>query len=313
MKKIFSFIAAILMCLTLLPLLIVPASAENDYAGWSGDPSKSMVHDDYGIFDDNKEKLQELNDLAVQYSEKLEMNICVYIAGPDKKNLSDNSVRILCDDDYDEIYGENTDGVFYYMDLSGKSPAYDYISTSGKCYLLYQKHIDSIFSRLDNYLPPSTAASYDPYKDNIAKAVETFFEQLDYYNSNSSAGGLTYYYDSEHGKYIYYKNGDVVIDSKLPPAIRLRKLIVSILSGVLVAFVAYLIGKSKYKFKRSENPGVYVSKEQTVFDIKQDNFLRTNTSRSYISSSSGSSGGSRSHSGGGHSHGGSHGGGGHHR
>lgn len=266
------------------------------------DVSLSGLFDGYDFFDESEE--QALTQLIQSKAEQLDMNIYVFIAGAEQRRRSDYDTECFADDKYDEMFGEDTDGVFYFMDFSGRKPAYDYISTSGKAVLFYQSHIQDIFSNLNKVLPSSSHSDFKEYKDDISQAVQIFLTGLERYAGNTSG----YYYDTSSGKYFYYKNDKLMITKKPPLQRRLIPLAVALPSGFVVAVIFYFVTKSKYKFKKSENPATYVSQEKTVFTLKNDIYIRTHTTKTKIET--GSSGGS---GGGGHSHSGGHGGGGSHR
>lgn len=303
-KRFLSLMASAIICLCLVPCLTANASSKNNYAGWDGDWQASMLVDNEygssGLFSD--EYREDLTEEIQQYSKDLEMNIVVYIGGTYR---SDSETKPFCDDYYDSAYGNDTDGIMYYIDLSGKSPAYDYISTAGKCILLYEKNREDIFNYLDNYLPASgqTIEEYDIYQ-----AVKAFLSELKYYY-NQDHSKFEYYHDTSKGTYIYYKDGELQITTEKPLVLKLRILIVCSVIGFLTALITYLVSKSHYKFKNKTNPSVYLSSEAVRFNEKSDLLIRTYVTKHKIQSSSGG-GGSRG--GGGHS-GGSHGGGGHHR
>lgn len=307
MRRIISVAAAVFLSLMLLPVFSLRAEASDNYSqGWSGDASASKIIDDYGLFTDDPDTFEMLTEEVQSEAEKLEMNICIFLAGPDYISMTDSGAVIFADDSYDETYGEDTDGVFYYLDLSGKSPACDHISTSGKAVLAYQSSIDSIFSFLDNYLP---ASGQEIYASDISSAIQAFLRCLEDYRKEP--GGLNYYYDDSSGKYFYYKDGQLYVSKKRPPAMELKYGAASVVAGLVVALIIYLIVKRKYRFKSAADSGVYISKEKTRYFQNEDTFIREHTSRTRIESSSG---GSRSGGGGGgHSFSGGHGGGSHHR
>lgn len=188
--------------------------------------------------------------------------------------------------------------------MSGRSPAYDYISTSGKAVLLYQKNTDNIFSQLDNYLP---ASGQTVYSEDIENAIEEFLNLLKRY-SNKIPSSMEYYYDESSGKYMFMKNGEFLVSRNKPITYNLFFMGICIIIGLVTTVIVYFVTKHRYKFKKSQNSMVYVKNEKTVFNKNIDMFIRTYTTKHKIetSSSSGSRGG------GGHS-GGGHGGGGHHR
>ena len=273
--------------------------------GFDGDISGSCVIDSTGMFTDDRDILNELDSLTKEYSDKLDMNICIYLS--DQWYNSDNAVQIFCDDAYDEIYGEDTDGVFYMIDLSGSSPARDCISTSGKAVLLYEKELDGIFERINTHLPTGGNTAYP---DDIDGAAREFLSQLERYG-NKKPGIFSSYHDKSSGKYFYYKGGEFIVSTKRPPVTNLLMLLITAVIGTVTGGITYFSIKSKYKFKTSTNPGVYVSHEESNLTEKSDTFIRSYVTKHKIETSSGSGGGSRS--GGGHSHSGGHGGGVHHR
>ena len=302
MKRLVSLIMTAILCVCMVPLLTGCSEPQNDYAGWDGNCQDSVLIDDRDLFTESQR--QELDDMIQQKSKELEMNILIYVNGTYR---SDAATKPFCDDTYDEWFGKDTDGLMYYLDLSGKVPAYDYISTAGKAILLYEKNRESIFSHMDNYLP---ASGQEIEPDQIYRAVEEFLSQLSVYSRSGSHP--SYYHDKVKDTYIYYKNGELYITHKKPLIIWVRIWIVSIIIGLLTALITFLASKGKYTFKAKTNPSIYLSKDTVNFTQRNDQHIRTYQSRTRISSSSSGGGGHRS-GGGSHHSGGSHGGGGHHR
>lgn len=303
-KRILSLFAAVILCVAVLPINVTNTYAAKNYAkGFDGDTSKSIILDNSGIFSSHASLFDELDWLVKEYSEKLQMNIFIYVSGT---YISDEGTEIYADDTYDEWFGEDTDGVFYYLDLSGKRPAYDYISTSGRAVLAYEQNINSIFRALDAYLP---ASGETVYVEDIYEAIKAFLMELEYYSSDD---GMKYYHDSSSGKYIYYSKGELKITKIKPPFLLVQIAVVGIIIGALVAVICYFVIKSKYKFKGSCDAQVYLSHQNTRYAENSDALIKTYVTKSKIESSSSGSGRSGG-GGGGHSHSGGHGGGGHHR
>lgn len=303
MKKVLIILFTVF---ALLPMTATTAFAKNLHKTEQIDPSESLIDDNYGFFDDDM--LEGLTGLVQEKAEQLDMNIYIYIAGSDCRGYSDYKTECFADDSYDEIYGEDTDGVFYFMDFSGKKPAYDYISTSGKAVLMYEDDIQSIHDACQSIMPPSSVEDYSEYTDDVASAVGQFLTQLDYYYKEKPSG---YYHDESSDKYFYYKGSDLQVTYSPPLSLRMRPLIVAVPVGIIVAFIFYFATKNKYKFKTSANPVNYVSHGDTQFTRKEDRFIRTYTTKTKIEHDSGGS--SSSGGGGGHSSSGGHGGGGSHR
>lgn len=235
------------------------------------------------------------------------MNLIVFLAGTKR---SDDATIVFADDSYDEIFGENTNGIFYYMDTSGGYGLYDVLSTSGTAVFNYGKHKYDILDAVAAYLP----ASGEPvYESDITYAVKYYLDVLDRYK-NDKTGFFDYDYDNNSDTYAYYQNGKYTVSKHKPWFMYLENFLHSIGIGTIIAVIIYFVNKRAYTFKVSADPKIYVANKQTVFRIKNDIFLRTDTSRSRISSSSSSSRSHSSHhSSSHHSHSGHHSSGGRHR
>ena len=307
MKKKLMFIlpAVSLLLAGLVVFNLFIRKPKNIAKGYDPDESVSTVIDDAGIFDDDEDTLDKLNELAEDYSEKLEMNIIVYLSG--SSLYEERDTEIFCDDYYDTLCGKNTDGILYFMDLSGVSSPLDWISTSGKAVLLYQKNLNTIFKTLDNYLP---ASGKEIFADDIESAVKEFFRQIEKYEKKKP-GFFSKYHDKDEDIYFYYKGGEFIVSEGKPASSSIIILLISAAVGAIVGIIAYFSIKSKYKFKNSANPSVYISQEESRLTEQSDTFIRSYVTKRKIETSSG--GGGIGRSGGGRSGGGGHGGGGHRR
>ena len=94
------------------------------------DPDVCAVYDDAVVL--TAEEEQELDDRIRETAEKIDMNVAVFLSGTrvDRADTRDTAA-----DYYIELFGKKSDGVFYYMDLSGDGDTsyapYDYIYTRG--------------------------------------------------------------------------------------------------------------------------------------------------------------------------------------
>ncbi|MCR5762739.1 MAG: hypothetical protein K6G00_05070 [Treponema sp.] len=281
----------------------------HNYAnGFDGDLSNSFFEEEQceePFF--SEEDTQEIIDAVREMAQKLQMNILIYVR---RTPLDDYDTESLSDEVYDEICGIDTDGVFYFLDMTGESPAYDYISTSGKAVPYYQEEIDNIFYRLDNYLPSSSDVSlngYEPYRENIKEGIFAFLDALEHYASENK--DTTYCYRSHStGRYVFINNGTLYVTDSRPPEHKFYLIIAGLIFGCIVAACVNSSIRKKYRFTDSIDSAAYVSQERSSLTDISDNFIREYTTKRYNPPSSSSSGGR-----GGHSSGGSHGGGGHHR
>ncbi len=299
MKKFFRLLSALIVAVVALSCCSCSYVADSA-KGFNEDNLKyCRVIDDKGIF--SEEEVEELSELVRETAEKVDMHLVIFISGA---FLGEYATPDFAGDLYEEIFGEDSDGALYYMDLGEGSYAYDHISTHGKGILMYDPHIDPMFDVIYNYLP-STGETI--YADDIYTAVEKICGQFEKYGTGDP-GMFSYSYDDYTDKYIFFRDGKTVVSSTKPLAARIPSMLVSLLIGGAAGLLFFFITKSNYKFKASCNPHVYVAGEQTQFTAKEDRYIRTATTRTKIESSSG---GGRS--GGGRSGGGSRGGGGRRR
>ena len=278
-------------------------NSKNLYNGYS-DSSPSGITDENGIFRDDPAELERLSKIVRETSAKLDLNILIFLPDSTKKYYTDDDVRDFTANKYNDTFGEFTDGLLYYIDISGKSPACDDIAKSGKASLVYTEDIcQNIFYALDEYLPPS----YGPvYPEHITNAVEHFCSLLETNYSESRASEPYYDATADVPTYTYYRNGKTYITKSKPPAKKLFICIVGELTGGLTALIIFLCTKGKYKFKSKTNPGIYLNNQDVHFIEKSDVLIRSYVTKHKIESSSGGGGGGfRGGGGGGHSHGGS--------
>lgn len=289
MKRFISLSTAVISLV--LMLMCCSCSGKNLAEGFDKDNIDYCgVIDNKGIFDEDE--LDELNELVQETAEETELYLMIYISDT---FLPEESAEVFAGDTYEEIFGEDTDGALYYMDLAEGPYAYDYISTHGKGILLYQNNIDRMLDVIYNYMP-STGETV--YADEIYTAIEVICEQFAEYG-NDEPGFFSYGYDSYTGNYVYYRDGKTVVSAAKPLPALVKPMFIGLIVGIIAALLTYFTTKSRYKFKSSCNPGVYVSNENTKFTQRDDHFIRTYTTKTKIESSSGGSRGGGRRSGGG--------------
>lgn len=314
MKKIISrLILPIIAVITLLPTASMTAEAFGNTAKGFDEDNIDLcrVVDDAELFSDAEE--EEINELIQDTSSRLGLYISIYLSGVKR---SDYDTDVFSDEEYDREFGRDTDGLLYYMDLSGSYSAYDRISRSGKAILIYkgdyieQKMLPSIFASLPASGEPIVA---DQIKRGIKKILDVVEEHY------REPGMFDTYYDDYTHKYIYMKNGQTRVARNKPLGYIMiqaaRFAGIGAIIGIITAIITFFSVKSHYKFKPSCNPNVYVVRDRTRFTRRDDILIRSHTSKVRIQSSSGGGGGGHGHYGGGHGGGGgSHGrGGGGHR
>ena len=248
----------------------------------------------------------EVENRLKQASDYTGMNIGVVLG---VQNRSDTTIESVCDSTYDELFGQKTDGLFYYMDLKGHEP-YDYISTSGLGQMYYtnsaeHNRINAIYDTLDDYLYPVGS-------ENVYDAVMRFAELVEYYYDQGVPEHY-YVYDDIYNEYYHYEDGKVVTTKTKPYLDWFGAVMMAFFVGIIgfiAALITFFAVKSRYKFKTALSPTNYTNQRMVNYRQQYDNFVRESTSRVHIDTSSG---GGRSGGGGGGFSSGGHGGGGHHR
>ncbi len=279
----------------------MPEKNMSDYAGTGNavlyDEAERLSASEY---DKCLAKLQEAAD-------ETGMNVGMVLGS---QMRSDYTIQSLADTSYDQLFGPNTDGLLYYMDLSGQASPYDYISTCGMGQMYYTNdtrsdRINAIFDEVFPYLYPSGS-------EDVVGAIGEFAEQVTLYY-HAGVPYHYYVYDDVYNEYYYVEDGKLAASSRRP-YINTESLLVMTAGGFIVGLIAALITffavKAHYKFKSALAPTTYINRKNLTFHNQYDRFVRQYTSRVKIESSSGGGGGG---GGGGGSSSGGHGGGGRHR
>ncbi len=264
-----------------------------------------LLHDESGRL--TAEEYAQCAVLLNEASEYTGMNVGMVIGSVQRSEYTIESIAV---ETYDQMFGETTDGLLYYMDLSNAERPYDYITTCGMGQFYYtnsveDNRIDAIFDAVFPYLYPKGM-------EDVPGAVEEFAEQVkEWYDAGIPDN--YYVYDDYYEEYYYVENGEI-LSSYNVPYVDWEELfmigVVCLVVGHIVAMIVFLCTKAHYKFKSSLSPTAYINRKNLVFHNQYDRFVREHTTRTKIESSSGGGGGRRS--GGGRSSGG-HGGGGRHR
>ena len=310
---VFITVVAVIVGIFLFNKVVSGMSSENLYVEFSEDDvSKSGIIDEHGLFAGNQSLLRKLESEIQECARDNNMNIVVFLPDSSRSNYTDSQTEYFAKNEYNSVFTENSDGILYYLDISGKRSAFDYFATSAGANLIYTQGIrDSIFNSLDQYLPSSSSSEpLDPEK--IGEAISSFCYYVDYYNTDKARESYFYASTADDPVYVYKKNGKTYVTKSAPPAKKMIVMIVSELIGGLVTLIIYLISKHNYKFKSKTNPRIYLSGDAVNLTQNADIFQGTHTTKTRIESSSGG-GGRSSFGGGGSHHGGSMGGSGHHR
>ena len=280
----------------MLILTVMPASA-----------AEMQIYDEGNRL--NPEEFVEVAERLNEAAENVNMNV-IAILGNEAR--SDTTIESMADSVYDQLYGNKTDGICIYIDLSSAAHPYDYISTSGLAQFYYtnsreSNKVASMLYSVETYLYPIGS-------EDAVGALKEFANQLENYYEIGIPDRYWIYDDLYH-EYYHVENGKV-ITTATKPYIDRGKLIMGgmmgLFIGILAAGITSAAVKAKYKFIYQISPTTYLNKKTVNYIEQSDRFIRERTSKTHVSSSSGGRSGGSHHSGGGHSHGG-HGGGGHHR
>ena len=222
-------------------------------------------------------EVSELTAKLDEISERQQLEVVVVTT----KNLEGKTPMAYADDFYDYNnygYGANKDGVLLLMSIEGSERNW-WISTTGYGITAFT---DAGIQYIGAELVP------DLKNGNYASAFDTFASEADKFVTKAKSGKP-------------YDKGN------LPKKFSAKGLLVALIIGLIVAFIAIKSIQSKYKpVKFKSNASDYLVPGSLQVTGGYENFLYSNVSRSAKSDSS-SGGGSSTHSG---SSGTSHGGGG---
>ena len=250
--NIFLVLICIFGLLAVDSVIAKSGNPKNLSQGFSGDTSKSGVVDNCGLFEDDPRTLEGLDEAVKACAGNIGMNVMVYIAGDEKAYYTDSYTDEFTDILYDSAFGEYTDGLIYYMDLSGKSPAYDCISKSGKAMIYYDDDTcEKIFKTMDYYLPSSGNL---PDADRIRDGIYVFCDKLEQYNEDASPGSFKYEHDtdSQPNVYVYVMDGKTYItkEGSAKDAQTHGRRGHRSYCGLLIC----IITKSRYRFRKQHKP-----------------------------------------------------------
>lgn len=289
--------------------MTLPAAAYQEKKAdniWLCDEANSLTEDE---FDYLVTCLQDTSDYTG-------MNIGVWVGGEPLGYGEESTIR-FCDDNYDQQFGINTDGVFLYIDMSGESDLFDYLSTSGMGQFYYTNSDDNnrvheMIVGIESHLPRGN--------EDVSQAIIRLCTDMELYYDVGVPEGY-YTYNAGNGEYLYSENGKIksVYDyDDLPAECRDAAswgsiVLTAIVAGLLGFGISLLVIWRSYRFKSPGDIRNYLESGRVRMTFQEDRFLRQSRTRTRIESSSGGGGGG----GGGSSHsssgGGSHGGGGGHR
>ena len=207
MKTIWKQTAAVLAaCICICNLAFPAVSAKTE------DSSNNVYLCDEGDFLSDAE-FQEAMDELQEAADESGMNVALWIGSTAVGDDSDADTIAFCDETYEELYGMNTDGVFLYLDMSGETSLFDYLSTSGKGQFYYTDNEDynrvgTMIQDVEEYLPRG--------EEDLPSAIHIFCSDLKYYADQGVPTDKYYTYNKDTGKYLIMQDGQVQEVSKLP-------------------------------------------------------------------------------------------------
>ena len=167
----------------------------------------------------------------------------------------------MADSTYDQLYGQKTDGICIYIDVSSNAHPYDYISTSGMAQFYYtnsdsNNRINSMHYAIDKYLYPIGS-------EDVSGALNEFADQLENYYE-AGIPDAYYVYDDVYHKYYHVENGEIITTFRKPYHDVERLFlggIMGLLIGIMIAAIVKGSIKAKYKFIYELSPTTYLNKK----------------------------------------------------
>ena len=231
---------------------------------------QQRVFDEAQLF--SAEEVQSLEAAIATFQKDAGMDFVVYTSMKDH-GTSDSDYEAAADDYYDHGgfgFGEEYDGLLYYLNMNYRIQT---ISTAGRM-------IDFLTDERINHI---LDASYDKLRaaDYAATAQITLDRVMDYVKAGIPEGQYRY---------------DVITGQQLTPrhkALTMNEILVSALIALVVGWGVTRITTGSYQLKGSTYRYNYRDNTNVKLTAKDDNFLRSSTSRTkkVQSSGGGSSGG----------------------
>lgn len=261
MKKISSILTVIFLMIA--ACVTVSAKTEN-----------TDVFDQAGLFS----QTEALQNSVSELKEATGWNVAIVTTD----DADGKSSMVYADDFYDQLFGINTDGILYLIDMDNRE---NYISTSGEAILYIDDYrIERI---LDETTPNLSDGDYDQAAIDFIQTVAKYY-----------ADGIP----ESNADYTIDADGNYEKKREFPLGF-------AALAGVIAAVIGVATVLIRYKTHSSPGASIYMDSRETRFRDKRDMYLREYTRSVDISSSSsgGGGGGSSTHT---SSSGGTHGGGG---
>ena len=282
----------------------IPAQAARQYSNCI---SNCKVYDEGDLLTDEEEA--QINQLLAETSDAVDMYVAIAFYGVDSDFYSDYEIQVKADDTFDELFNVEptvaSDGLLLLVDYSRR---YIYITTCGMGEMYYYNGAeDDRISVMNSHLhAPTAAENYVGIADQFCRDVKEFYEEGIPKNA--------YTYNSDTGMYLYSKNGELISADKLPKTFGFKWgmwIGIGLVVGFFPALIVLCSALIRYKKKFPLSATAYASERDAQFRVKEDLFLRENTTRVNISDDDrggggggGGGGGSSHSSGGGFSHGG---------
>ena len=270
-------------------------------------------YDESGRFsDDEKAQIKEmLEDTA----DKIGFNVGLFASGVSR---SDATVEAIAIDGARKIFDKDGTGtVFLFIDLDGKTNAYDVMASYHDAYLYYTDsgfgdRSKAILKKMQTYFPKGGSKIVT---SSIINGLKEYCNQLIYYKNQGPERGSFYENDvsfkvvtdsgiemRSQGSFTIEKDGKIVQSTFRPYKYWYFGLAAGVAVALIVVAITSYAVKRRYKFKSSTSASAYTSTKNVYMRDQQDIFLGTTVSKVRLQSNSGGHGGG--------SFGGGHGGGG---
>ena len=265
-------------------LIALPLSASAYEYGDGG--RTALINDLAELLDEDAEFT--LNSKLEQISELNECEVAILTV-----NTTDGmDITEYSDDFYDYNgfgYGENDDGIMLVINMGTREFA---TTTHGTAIDIFT---DYNLSQLENeFIPYLSQGEYENAFIAFYEKCESIFSDYENYQDNYD-GGYVYFPDNDDDGYIYYPDDNNISGSVNPATeiFSLKWLIVSVIIGIVIAFVytSYLKGQLKTVRSKSEASD-YIVPGSMQLTQQRDVFMYRNVSKT-AKPKSNSSGGSR--------------------
>ncbi len=225
------------------------------------------------------DELSTAQNVLEEVADKTELKIGILL---DSSSRTEYGTQMVAKSTFDATFGEGTNGVLLYIDLSADTLAnayhYVYGSGSGQFYFTYEDgesptRADTLINAMCVSLYPRKFSLFDTMFEDIASTILALYEK------GSPEGYVIY--DSDNAVYYSMIGNTLTMTSTNPYGTSYLWIVVLVCSGIglFIAIVYYGITTSRYAFKSDLYPPTSTAHRKLQFTKQFDELVEETTTK----------------------------------